>query len=503
MATARNPIQSIMGRVFTPDPDEQFNRQLRGEAHYFANTIIQRLTQLGICYRYPKNQNDWSQRGVQEVQFVKGVCTPEAIYLMIDTMRLPRGINLMALSDEHVLQDLTVTCRRPVVFRRRVKSGAWLIVERQGGVGGIPRRLAYEAVLEGWPESSTKKLLVPLGVGENRRMTYRSLAQFPHALIGGSTGAGKTTFLHAWICALILKNDAEDLRLGLIDLKGGTEFTRYKKLPHLMTNEFIGADLEAGGFIKRPDDVTPLLSFLQQEVDRRLARFEKAGGIQNINVWNYRRRKSKLPRIVLFVDELAVIMLDPQLKKNAHRLLADITARGRAPGIHVVLATQRPEAKVVPGLIKGNLDARFAFRVTDNPSSMVILDSTEAARFDDSTPLGRYIYRSGLDRAEIQAPLITDGQIAQYVKGVIEGRDIEEALDVRMAPEEVFRFAIEQLEGSFSIRKLYEALEGKASLEYLRRLGSEYEGQVVEIDGDLFELVPGNGNIPRVLERLE
>ena len=64
-------------------------------------------------------------------------------------MRLPRGINLMALSEESMLQDLTTVCRRPVIFRRRTKSGAWLIVERQGGAGGVPRRLAYEDVLNG------------------------------------------------------------------------------------------------------------------------------------------------------------------------------------------------------------------------------------------------------------------------------------------------------------------------------------------------------------------
>ena len=132
---------------------------------------------------------------------------------------------------------------------------------------------------------------------------------------------------------------------------------------------------------------------------------------------------------------------------------------------------------------------------------MVILDSTDAARFDDSAPLGRYIYRSGLDRAEVQALLITDEQIAQYVRNVIEGRGIEEALDARMSPEAVFRFAVEQLEGSFSIRKLYVALEGKVSRDYLARLGSEYEGQVLEVNGDLYELIPGNGSRSRMLDQ--
>jgi len=487
--------------LFDKSPDAQLERQLRAEARYFADVMRRRLTQLGVCYRYPKSKKDFLDRAVQEVAFVKAVGTEEAIYIMVDTMALPRGINMLALADEQVLEDLSTVCRRPVKFKHRTKSGAWFIVERQSGVGGVPRNQPFGDMLDEWPTTSRKPLLVPLGVGANRGLFYRSMVEFPHALIGGATGAGKSTFLHGWICALILHNTPNDLRLALVDLKGGTEFTRYKKLPHMMDNDFVGIDLEAGGFVKRTDDVVPLLGFLQQEMDRRLARFEKAGGIQSLSVWNVRRRKDKLPRLVLFVDELAVIMLDPALKKDARRLLADITARGRAPGVHVVLATQRPEVAVVPGLIKGNTDARFAFRVTDNASSMVILDSTEAARFDDSTPLGRYIYRSGLEKVELQAPLITDGQIAQYVKSVIEpGRDIQETGNARIPPEEIFKFSIEQLGGNFSYRALYEALEGQVSAEYLKQLGQDYEGQVLEINGDLYELNAGNGgNKPRML----
>ena len=490
-------LRSVREYVAPTDPEEIERRQVRKEARWFADAIRRRLTQLDLCYRYPQSSK---KSGVQEVQFFKLIGSPQAVYILINTMLLPRGIRLADLADEAVLADLEVVCRRPVRFIRKPQSGAFFLVERQSGVWGIPRRLLYGDVLSDWPDSSNKKLLVPLGVGENRNLFYRSLARFPHALIGGATGAGKTTFMHGWICSLVLKHSPDEVRLALVDLKGGTEFTRYKKLPHLMTNELIGADLEGGGFVKRADDVVPLLGFMQQEMDRRLDRFEKAGGIQNLNVWNYRKRNSALPRLVLFVDELAVIMLDPVLKKPAKRLLADITARGRAPGVHVVLATQRPEVKVVDGLIKGNIDARFAFRVTDNASSMVILDSTEAARFDDSTPLGRFIFRSGLEKVELQAPFITDAQIAQYVKSVVEGRNIEESEGARIAPEDIFRFSVEQLGGNFSWRVLYQALEGEVSKNYLCRLGEDYEGELIDVDGILYMLEASNGgNVPRRL----
>jgi hypothetical protein len=200
---------------------------------------------------------------------------------------------------------------------------------------------------------------------------------------------------------------------------------------------------------------------------------------------------------VLFIDELASVMLDPDLKKEATRLLADITARGRAPGIHVVLATQRPEVKVVDGQIKGNIDARLAFRVTDNASSMVILDNTDAARFTDNTPPGRFIYRSGLEKDEVQAPLITADQIKDVLAGVLEGDEREIS---RMSPEAIFKFAIDQLNGKFGTKQLYPALQSAGhdvSYTYLERLSKEYEGDLVEVDGALYELKPHAGPYPR------
>lgn len=499
-----------IARLF-PDAETKARRELekrlRKEAEYFAHVIRARLTQLEICYRYPKSKKDFMASAVQEVVFMRSVGTPEAIYLMLDTRRLPRGVKVADLSNDAILEDLSVACRRPVRLRYSTESGAWFIVERSGGAWGVPKLLEFGDVLENWPRNSRKKLLVPMGIGENRRLVYRSLAEFPHALVGGATGAGKTTLLHTWACSLVIQNDSDDLRLGFIDLKGGVEFVRYKDLPHLIGPDLVDGDDrfdddtppddgDVAGFVKRPGDVVPLLRFLRREMDRRLYRFERAGGIQSIDIWNYRHLGNKLPRLVLFIDELASLMLDTSIKKDAEPLLADLAARGRAPGVHIVLATQRPEVKVVSGLIKGNIDVRCAFRMTDNPSSMVILDTTEAARFDDRTPLGRFIYRRGIEKEEIQAPFITAGQMTDIVRGAIEGRD-DDTEAARIAPEDVFQLSVRQLEGNFGRHILYDALGGRASMEYLKRLGQEYEGQVVEIDGELYELQSPAGQIPR------
>lgn len=479
-------FQSIKSTFFQPDPDAAVKATLEKEARYYAGVIVRKLNRLGICYRFKDRDKG---KGIQSLEFTKAVTTPEAIYLEIDTLRLPRRVSLSDINDDTVLNDLSVSCRRPVKFRMGTDSGAWLIVEREIGFAGIKKTLPFRDVMKQWPEHTSKPLLIPMGIGENRKLYYRSLANMPHALVGGATGAGKTTLLHVWTCSLLMHNKPSQMKMAFIDLKGGAEAQFYAGVPHLLD----------GGIIYERNEVIDMLEYLYNVVETRLAQFRK-GSVQNIAAWNYRNRSDPLSRIVLIVDELANIMLDKSLKSKAEELLADIAARGRAPGVHIVLATQRPEVKVVTGLIKANMDARFAFRMTDHASSRTILDTTEAARFDDTTPVGRYIFKRGLDRYEIQAPLITPGQIKSVVRKVKAGETQSEP--ERMTPEEVFRFAIENMDGSLARRPLYEALGGKVSHDYIRDLAA-YDDEIIELDGQSYIVKPPAGRNPRRIELVQ
>lgn len=465
------------------DPEATLKRALAQEARWYADVITKKLVQLGVCYRFARSQRDWGTSGVQKVRFKRAITTPEAIYLELDDLHLPRGIRLDAITE--VLDDLSVACRRPVRFKRGVEAGAWLIIERGSGHFGVPAHLDFATVVEHFPTESYKFLVVPLGVGENRKLIYRSLADMPHALVGGATSAGKSTFIHAWICTMIQRNTPDQLRLALVDLKGGVEFAYYKGLPHLYRP-----------VIKERDQVVSLLEELYQLVETRLQLFEKAE-VQNIAAYNYKHRLESLYRVVLVVDEMANIMLDTQIKRDAQRLLADITARGRAPGVHVVLATQRPEVAVVPGLIKANLDARIAFRMTDFASSNVILDDTGAARFDDTTPPGRFIYKRGLDRIVLQAPLITAGQIKELVQGILQGEQ-ETVQDAgRVPPEEILATALKI--NNFTYRAIYQALGGRVGRTYIEHVMRSYEGKVIELNGISYVLTGKRGNVGRHL----
>jgi len=482
-----------------PKQRDASERELSREAKYFADLLSRKLEQLNVCYRYKRNEKDWMERGTQRVKFSLAVVDPDALWLKIDTSprQFPRGISLANIDNPDVLGDLSVSAARPVHFRRS-EDGAWLMVERQAGVFGI-KQIDFADIIEQWP-TNEKPLQLPMGLTHNRKLIYRSLADFPHALIGGATMSGKTTLMHAWICALILKNSPHALKLVLIDLKGGVEFTRYKDLPHLwMYQKEDGTTL--GGFVKNRDNVIPVLDLLRWEMDRRLAMFESAGGQQNIIAWNHYHRKNPLFRIVVFIDELASLMLEPDLKKDAERDLADIGARGRAPGIHLVVATQRPEVSVVSGRIKGNLDARCGFRVPDMQSSMVILDDASASKFPESTPRGRYVYKLGNDRKELQGPWIGPNKIKAIVESVITGDYEMQVEAAKIDPLEIFRVALAEFRGETPVKKLHSLMRGRVSENYLVKLLRDYEGQVIDIDGKLYELInpPGQFTARRLV----
>jgi hypothetical protein len=211
-----------------------------------------------------------------------------------------------------------------------------------------------------------------------------------------------------------------------------------------------------------------------------------------------------MPRIVCFIDELASLMLEPDLKKDAERCLADLGARGRAPGIHLVIATQRPEVSVVSGRIKGNLDARFGFRVPDNASSMVIMDDVSAAKFPGDTPRGRYVFKFGNVRREIQGAWVGPGKIRSIVKSILAGDTDMQEEAARVDPEDVFRVALRELGGACSEKKLFELVKGKGvSKRYLRQLLQDHEGEIVEVDGEMYELQPSDEQFsPRRLVRV-
>jgi len=174
--------------------------------------------------------------------------------------------------------------------------------------------------------------------------------------------------LNSLIACLLCQNTPDDLRLILIDPKR-VEFSNYNGLPHLL-----------GRVIVEIPEVVDILKGVTREMDRRYQVFSKVGvrDIERYNQLATARGESQLPYIVIFIDELADLMM--VAPDEVERSVCRIAQMARATGIHLVMATQRPSVNVVTGLIKANFPARLSFAVTSQVDSRVILDAPGAEK---------------------------------------------------------------------------------------------------------------------------
>ena len=197
------------------------------------------------------------------------------------------------------------------------------------------------------------------------------LSAMPHLLIAGQTGSGKSVCVNSLIACLLLHNTPDDLRLIMVDPKR-VELTNYNGIPHLLAPVVVETERVVG-----------VLQWVLREMDMRYHKLAQAG-TRNIMEFNSRvehtgdGKEKKLPKLVVFIDELAdLMMLAPDETQGAITRLAQLS---RATGIHLVIATQRPSVEVVTGIIKANFPARIAFAVASNTDSRVILDQPGAER---------------------------------------------------------------------------------------------------------------------------
>ena len=208
-----------------------------------------------------------------------------------------------------------------------------------------------------------------------------NLATIPHILLGGSTGSGKSILLKL----LLLQAVKKDALVCIADFKGGVDFPVYWHRSCRMCFE--------------EQDLLELLTSLVGTLEERKALFREAG-CPNIDAYNETQR-AHLPRMIFACDEVAELLdktgLDKaqkELVSKIENLLATIARQGRAFGIHLILATQRPDATIIPGQIRNNIDFRVCGRA-DSVLSQIILDNTTAADLIPKDARGRFILHDG------------------------------------------------------------------------------------------------------------
>jgi DNA segregation ATPase FtsK/SpoIIIE, S-DNA-T family len=263
------------------------------------------------------------------------------------------------------------------------------------------------------------KLAVALGKDTGSHAKVIEIDKMPHVLIAGTTGSGKSVLMHTLISSLIFRNSPDELKLILIDPKR-VEMTNYNDIPHLLAPVIV-----------EPEKILSALKWAMAEMDRRYKLFQSVG-VRNIQGYNDMSGFQALPYIVIFIDELAdLMMFAPVEVEDAITRLAQLA---RATGIHLVIATQRPSVDVITGLMKANIPARIAFNVSSMIDSRVIIDGPGAEKL-----LGRgdmlFMPPDAAKPVRIQGVYVSDAEINSIVKYLKEmGIDPQYSAEITEMP---------------------------------------------------------------------
>ena len=294
------------------------------------------------------------------------------------TMRPPAGVNLSKIlaRDKELALNLAVD---------KIRIEAPIPGTRSVGVE-IPNVKSASVMLRGIIESQEwKKAKDPLTFAVGKDISGKSvvanLAKMPHLLIAGTTGSGKSVMTNTLISSLLWRNSPSDLKLIIVDPKQ-VEMAMYDDIPHLLTP-----------IITSTEKALSALKWAVNEMEKRYTLMAEKK-VKNISDYNSKiadvlegkkdgeekeaPQDGKMPYIVVVIDEMADLMM--MAGKDLEMLIVRIAQKGRAAGIHLVLATQRPEVKVITGLIKANVPGRIAFAVGSQIDSRIMLDQGGAEK---------------------------------------------------------------------------------------------------------------------------
>ncbi len=272
-----------------------------------------------------------------------------------------------------------------------------------------------KAVLESedWKKRRSD-LMVVLGEDVSGKHIFADLAKMPHILIAGRTGSGKSVCMNTFLLSLLYQNSPEDLQLILVDPKR-VSFSRYRGIPHLKTDVIV-----------ENKKVINVLKWACGQMDHRYkileeARVQDLAGYHELTEKGEKRRVMDaetgkvteesfphLPYIVIMIDEMADLMATHG--KEVEVLIVRLASLSRAVGIHLVLATQRPEATVITGLIKANIPARISFQLKSQIDSRTILDTGGAEKLLGNGDM-LYSAADGKEMKRIQGVFVSDDEV--------------------------------------------------------------------------------------------
>ena len=297
------------------------------------------------------------------------------------TMRPPSGVNLSKIvsRDKELALNLAVD---------KIRIEAPIPGTRSVGVE-IPNTRSADVRLRGVLESpewknTTDSLCFAVGKDISGKAVIANLAKMPHLLIAGTTGSGKSVMTNTLITSLLYRNAPSDMKLIIVDPKQ-VEMAQYNDIPHLLTPIITSVDKTLSAMKWAVDEMEKRYTLMAEEkvknivdYNNKIAKHNDSVTVKDADGNEQQHDGGKMPYIVIIIDEMADLMM--MAGKDLEMLIVRIAQKGRAAGIHLVLATQRPEVKVITGLIKANIPGRIAFAVGSQMDSRIMLDQGGAEK---------------------------------------------------------------------------------------------------------------------------
>ena len=501
-AAIRQRIADNPGVIERKREEDRLLQIQRQEAQAYEQLMISRFTQLGLCYRWvDKNGN----KKIDAVRFSWCEITPDAIYYKVAASyrsmfgswgtHLPYGVHMYDLMKDETLYELSLSCQRQVTAKSSPTGGAWIIVHRLDTNDGLVNQVRYTSVMEHYPRKYRAKLPICVGVGLNLNVIWLNIADYPHMLVAGFTGSGKSNFVNVIICTLITEHGPEDVRIILVDLKDGVEFSAYENIPHLH-----------GKVVDTVPDLADTLQELEAIMSDRNKQLK--GKAKSLAQYNMKFPDKPLPRIICIIDEVASIMNQGDSTKRINHSLRQLTAKGRAPGVHIILCTQRPTVDVIDGGVKVNLAARIVGRMPSSTDSQAVIGSGDAK--DLAAVPGRMLLQISPDPQPVQTPFIEEEDVATALKRAMEWErpaplPVPEGFNdaAEWTPEKIVELSLNFLGGSLSHTRIWEEIksEGGITNSQLRAMvKSIWAMDCIPFEGKEYRVDRSKGHIRKLVE---
>ena len=356
---------------------------------------------------------------------------------------------------------------------------------------------------------SKAELPIAIGYTIQQKVKVFDLADAPHLLVAGATKQGKSVGLNAMVASLLYSKHPSELKFVFIDPKM-VEFSAYGRLLHhylavLPCND--EREEKDNAIVKKPDKAEKVLKSLVAEMEQRYELLSKAL-VPNIKLYNEKYKDRHLlpteghrflPYIVTVVDEYADLTMSvggggdsKAMARSISTSIIRLAQKGRAAGIHIVLATQRPSVDVITGLIKANFPTRIAFRVISRIDSSTILDSPGAEKLIGR---GDMLYYAGVEMERIQCALIDSDEISELTKFIGDQQGYKKSYNTPYYLPDVEEATEDGSGGMVDMKNLDERFEEAAKMIVMNQRGSTSDLQR--------RLGMGYAKAGRVMDQLE